>query len=149
MQTKLLSSPSPAKTQSAFTFVEVIIAMAAVGVVVVALYLGISSGFSIIRLARENLRATQIMVEKMETVRLYNWDQINSNGCIPRAFAKLSLSGNGQFTGAIYAPNADLSLGGGGNEVWDFVGSSVTRSVTLNGHYNFHYDEQLEKSGPI
>jgi len=86
MQTKLLSSPSPAKTQSAFTFVEVIIAMAAVGVVVVALYMGISSGFSIIRLARENLRATQIMVEKMETVRLYNWDQICSNGFIPSPF---------------------------------------------------------------
>ena len=32
---------------------------------------------------------------------------------------------------------------------YDFVGSSVTRSVTLNGHYNFHYDEQLEKSGPL
>lgn len=62
---------------------------------------------------------------------------------------KLSLSGNGQFTGAIYAPNAAFTLGGGGNEVYDFVGSSVTRSVVLNGHYNFHYDEELEKSGPM
>ena len=62
---------------------------------------------------------------------------------------KLSLSGNGEFTGAIYAPNADFILGGGGNQVYDFIGSSVTRSVTLNGHYNFHYDEQLEKSGPM
>ena len=42
--------------------------------------------------------------------------------------------------------NANL---GGGAQVYDFVGASVTRSVTLNGHYNFHYDEQLEKSGPM
>jgi len=62
---------------------------------------------------------------------------------------KLNLSGNSQFTGAIYAPNADFNLGGGGSEVYDFIGSSVTKSVTLNGHYNFHYDEQLEKSGPM
>src|SRR5262245_8115123 len=35
------------------------------------------------------------------------------------------------------------------SEVYDFVGSSVTRSLTLNGHYNFHYDEPREKSGPM
>ena len=62
---------------------------------------------------------------------------------------KLSLSGNGQFTGAIYAPNADFTLGGGGSDPYDFVGSAVTRSMSMNGHYNIHYDEALEQYGPV
>jgi len=62
------------------------VAMGVVGVVVVTLYTGMSSGISVLRLARENLRATQILVEKMETVRLYNWDEICSNGFVPTTF---------------------------------------------------------------
>lgn len=62
---------------------------------------------------------------------------------------KLSLSGNGQFTGAIYAPNAEFTLGGGGNDVYDFIGSSISKSVKMNGHFNFHYDEALEDNGPV
>ena len=60
----------------------------------------------------------------------------------------LSLSGNAAFTGVIYAPSADFTLGGGGNNTVDFIGASVTSTVTMNGHFNFHYDENLAKSGP-
>ena len=60
----------------------------------------------------------------------------------------LNLGGNANFSGTIYAPQADFSLGGGGNNVYDFVGASVTKTVTMNGHYNFHYDESLKKVGP-
>lgn len=60
----------------------------------------------------------------------------------------LSFSGNAAFTGAIYAPNAAFSLGGGGNNTYDFVGASVTSSVKMNGHFNFHYDENLGRNGP-
>jgi hypothetical protein len=60
----------------------------------------------------------------------------------------LSLSGNAAFTGTIYAPNADFSLGGGGNNNYDFVGASVTKTATMNGHFNFHYDENLARVGP-
>jgi hypothetical protein len=59
-----------------------------------------------------------------------------------------SLQGNGSFTGTIYAPNADFKLGGGGNDIQDFIGASVTASVFMNGHFNFHYDEDLARRGP-
>lgn len=59
----------------------------------------------------------------------------------------LSFSGNASYTGAIYAPEAAFSLGGGGNNTYDFVGASVTSTVTMNGHFNFHYDEALGRSG--
>ncbi len=54
----------------------------------------------------------------------------------------------GAFTGTIYAPSADLTVFGAGNNIYDFIGSSLTRSVTVNGHIAFHYDEQLAPPYP-
>ena len=70
----------------AFSLVEVIVCTAIVSIALVSLYGGISSGFAVINVARENLRGNQVLVEKLETIRLYNWDQINSNGFIPATF---------------------------------------------------------------
>jgi hypothetical protein len=58
----------------------------------------------------------------------------------------LGFSGNAAFTGAIYAPNAAFTLGGGGKDYYDFVGASVSSTVQMNGHFNFHYDEALGRS---
>jgi hypothetical protein len=60
----------------------------------------------------------------------------------------ISMSGNASFTGVIYAPQANLALNGGGKDYTDFIGASVTKTATLNGHYHFHYDEKLNKRGP-
>jgi len=60
----------------------------------------------------------------------------------------LSYSGNAAFVGTIYAPNADFTMGGGGNNTYDFVGASVSSTVRMNGHFNFHYDENLARVGP-
>lgn len=60
----------------------------------------------------------------------------------------LTLSGNAGLTAAYYAPNAALTMNGGGNNTYDFVGAAVVRSVRMNGHFNFHYDEALGKFGP-
>lgn len=62
---------------------------------------------------------------------------------------QISLNGNASFTGTIYAPEAAFTLGGGGNNTYDFVGSTITKTATMNGHFNFHYDENLINSGPI
>ena len=45
-----------------------------------------TQGFGIVQVARENLRATQILQEKMETIRLYKWDDITTPGFIPATF---------------------------------------------------------------
>ena len=60
----------------------------------------------------------------------------------------VTFGGNGSFYGCVYAPEAAFGLGGGGSDTWDFVGSSVTQSVQMNGHYNFHFDENLRAIGP-
>lgn len=70
----------------AFSLIEVMIGSALAAMVFVSIYVGFSGGFGLIQLSRENLRATQIMQDRMETLRLYSWDQINSNGFIPPTF---------------------------------------------------------------
>ncbi|MEI7730784.1 MAG: hypothetical protein WCO56_14520 [Verrucomicrobiota bacterium] len=60
----------------------------------------------------------------------------------------INIHGNGGFCGVIYAPYADFTLGGGGNNNQDFIGASVVNSVRMNGHFNFHYDENLARMGP-
>lgn len=59
----------------------------------------------------------------------------------------LTVTGNGTFTGVIYAPEAALDLRGGGSSAEDFIGSSVSNTVTMNGHFNFHFDEALANLG--
>ena len=46
-------------SESGQTLVEVMVAMAVLGFMMVALYAGFSSGFAVVRVSRENLRATQ------------------------------------------------------------------------------------------
>jgi hypothetical protein len=52
------------------------------------------------------------------------------------------------FVGTIYAPQAAFSLGGGGSNTCDFIGASITKTVTLNSHCKFHFDENLLRVGP-
>lgn len=60
----------------------------------------------------------------------------------------ISFSGNAQVCGAIYAPYANLALNGGGNNNLDFMGACVVSTVSVNGKFNFHYDEDLGRNGP-
>jgi type II secretory pathway pseudopilin PulG len=71
---------------AAFSLVEATVSMGVVGTALAALFTGYTSGFFTMQMARENLRATQIMLEKMETIRLYSWDQIRTPGFVPVAF---------------------------------------------------------------
>jgi hypothetical protein len=61
---------------------------------------------------------------------------------------QLSISGNGGFMGVIYAPQAHFQLNGSGSTPADFIGASITKTVTMNGQFKFHYDEALEGRGP-
>ena len=76
MRISLFTSRKMARSQSAFTLAEVMMGVFVMAIMFVGLYLGFSQGFAIIQVARENLRATQILQEKMETIRLFTWDDL-------------------------------------------------------------------------
>lgn len=53
--------------------------------------------------------------------------------------SKIHFTGNDDFIGTIYAPQADVDLTGNG----DFMGSIVGGKIMNNGTAGFHYDEAL------
>ncbi len=57
--------------------------------------------------------------------------------------SSVSISGNGNLYGAIYAPNANASITGNGN----IYGSIVNSSMTDSGNGSIHYDEALQNVG--
>lgn len=95
--------PVVARVAAGFTLVETLVAVAIIGITFLALYTGFMAGWALVQVARENLRATQILAEKMETIRLYNWDQVNSNGFIPATFTAAFYATNGVTNGILYS----------------------------------------------
>src|SRR5947209_11932613 len=77
---------NPQVSQIAYTLVEVIVCVALIVILFVSLYGGMSTGFAVTQSSRENLRATQIMLQYMEGVRLFNWDQLTRSNWIPTTF---------------------------------------------------------------
>jgi len=68
------------------TLVDVVMSVAVLGIMASGIFGSFRYGFFTLQLVRENQRATQVILEKVETIRLYSWDQVNSNGFIPATF---------------------------------------------------------------
>ena len=105
-------STNAAQTASlAFTLAEVMIAVFIVGIVGLSLYAGFTASFSVVKLARENLRATQIMMQRMETIRLYTWTQVTNNSYVIPAFVEFydPLGKTNQTSGAVYVGSVSNS----------------------------------------
>jgi len=91
--------------ESGFSILEVSIAAVVVGGMFIALLSGLTSSFGHIQFGREELRATQILEEKLDTIRLYRWSQI-SPATIKTNFTESFLP-----TGSLDEPNARMSSG--------------------------------------
>jgi len=65
---------------------EAVVSFGVFGVCFAALLAGLKWNTTTIQFARESVRATQIMEEKLDTIRLYSWDQINTPGFVTNIF---------------------------------------------------------------
>lgn len=90
----------------AFTLVEVMVGSGILALTVVALYGAFSFGFSTIKLSQEDVRADQILVQKLETLRVYDWSKVTNN-YLPTNFTS-TFSTTGADTGVTY--NGSLSI---------------------------------------
>src|SRR5215472_12783449 len=94
------------RSQQAYTLAEIVVTAFAFGIMAISLFSGFSSGYAVIQLQRENLRATQIMVQKMETLRLMNWSQVtDTNNYLENSFSDWfnpSATNSGTGRGAYY-----------------------------------------------
>lgn len=73
----------PRRNCQAATLLEAVMATCVIAVMGTAIIGSINYGLSVMRLARENQRATQVMLEVMEVIRLYDWDQVTSWSTTP------------------------------------------------------------------
>src|SRR5262249_50760865 len=103
--------------RKAYTLVELVMAIMVVGLMMVSLYAGFTYGFGAVKLARKTLRATQIMVQKTEDFRLYNWTQLPTWGFLPPSFTDFFFPAGTNtghpgavYTGFIAVNNAPTSL---------------------------------------
>src|SRR5213592_3886610 len=69
-----------------FTLIESVVGIGVVGVMVVSLYAALTSGVRTVQLGREDQRATQILVQSLDQVRLFSWDQITNSAAVPATF---------------------------------------------------------------
>jgi len=115
MRVKASTFASRQQARSAYTLAEVTVAVGVLGIMVLSLYAGFTAGFRVMRLTREDLRATQILTEKTEMLRLYNWDQLNTPGYIPAS-----------FTAPFYATNVYST---------NLAGASLVYTGTVSGLY--------------
>ena len=65
-------------------------------IIVLGLFGAFSFGFSTIKISQEDERASQILLQKLETLRLYDWSKI-TNSYFPTNFT-VSYSTNGGVT---------------------------------------------------
>jgi type II secretory pathway pseudopilin PulG len=102
-----------------FSLVEAVVGVALLGLVCMALFSGLCNSTFSVQLARENLRATQIMAEKLDTIRLYSWKQLTNETYIREGFSAplhapdpsspQTNSSSAVFNGSIYIETAPIS----------------------------------------
>lgn len=127
--------PSRRIGSRAFTLIEVVVATAIVGIFFVALYAGITQGFTIMANTRENVRATQILLDRMEELRLYSWDQIKSNGgtnsYVPATFTESFYPASTNQSQSTFQSGSTNSSGD-----FTFYGTIVITNAGLSASYN-------------
>src|SRR5437867_6198191 len=86
MKIKILQTQSNTRTRKAyfgFTLVETLAATAIAAIWLSAHFLAFASGFALMTVTREDLRATQIMLQRMEAVRLSGYSQLADTNKYP------------------------------------------------------------------
>jgi len=120
---------------------EVLFSVVIVGVLVVALYSALASAVPMVRSGQESERVTQILSEKLDTIRLYNWTQITNLNCfLPTNFVAvrdpLMTNSALYYTGTIAVAEAPIEEGYRSNLLQvtvqvDWVSGSRPQSRTM------------------
>ena len=75
MRLKDTSNPNH-RSLNGYTLAEVVVSVLILSIIAIAFYSALASGFSMVQTTREDLRATQIMMQKLEAVRLCTWSEL-------------------------------------------------------------------------
>jgi hypothetical protein len=109
----------------AFTLVETVIAVLLATMMLTALYTCFASGWSLIQITGQDLRATQILLQRMERVRLCDFTQIKDTGLNPSSSVE-------------YFDPKDQGTGGGGVAYTVTFASTTPSSGSLPEAYRMN-----------
>lgn len=116
----LVDSRRPRLREKGFTLVEVVCSIFIAGIAASVLFIGFDNGFALLRTTREDLRATQILMQKTEAVRLLTWDQLTQ----------------GQMKFVEYFNPAGVSKTNGGTAYWcDINTTGVPTNIPSSAAY--------------
>lgn len=97
--------------QHGWSLAEVMISVVILAIVFVSLFVAFSYGFTVIRATREDLRATQILTQKIEGIRLCTWAQLST---LPTTFTDTyAMIGNTNSSTLVY--NGTITRGQNSN----------------------------------
>ena len=119
-KTKVNVHSGPLPRQPAFSLVEVLVGTCVMTIVFASIFATLTMSLSTTELSRENLRATQIMLDKMEVLRLYTPTQLTNTTLVVRTFTNWQCETNNigmpdvqgygvQYTGSIAITNAPFA----------------------------------------
>ena len=138
--------PGGTTPASGFTLVEVLTSAAIAAIIFVAIFASVSVSFSMLTTTRQNLRATQIMVSRLEGLRLEAWDtttglsQLFNTTYVPTTFTEsfypLGLNGTTNDGISYYGQESVTQLGSGSaifnGSAPSYASSMALVTVTLN-----------------
>ena len=116
----VIAVTSPARTRG-FSLVEAVVGLALLGLVCMALFSGLCNSTFSVQLTRENLRATQVMTERLDTIRLYSWKQLTNDNFVAQIERPFTVplhapdplspprTNSAVFNGAIYIESAPIT----------------------------------------
>ena len=121
-------------SRAGFTLVESAVALSICAIMLTSLYGSFASGFAGIRDSRESLRATQIMLSKLEGMRLGTYGQLTNTVYYPATFTE-SFDPKDQTTGGggvVYNGTFTSALPGSGSLPDSYRTNMLLVTVTLN-----------------
>jgi hypothetical protein len=101
-------------------------------------YTGISGTLSLYQVAGSVTLGGNVLIDSQSAFNFFYWGI---------GITSISCGGSSTFIGTIYAPDANVTLNGGGSTN-DFFGALIVRSLTMTGHFAVHFDEVLREYGP-
>ena len=128
--------------QLAYTLPEVMMGVLIMSIMFVTLYTGFTQGFGVVQTSRENLRATQILQQYSELIRLYTWDQLKgTNIPVTKTWTFYPLGGAGAqgvtYTGTVAKASSDI--------LEDYATNMMNFTITLTWTSgNIHHLRQMK-----